>query len=185
MKGRIRLAALTALAMLTPITGTAGARGGQPCRGARLRPSKVDMATVAGATLCIVNQIRRAHHLRPFRSNSVLGSIASGQSHDMAVGGYFGDYSLAGRSPFQRVAASTYGHGSRRLSVGQNIAWGQAGASTPAAIVRTWMASPPHRKILLAPLYRDVGVGISLGAPRRAAAGFAAIYTLDLAARGS
>ncbi len=211
MNSRIRVAMLAALATLASSSGIAGAlrshhirnarlrpgrhhhsrrmrrhrvRHRQHCHGARLRPSRSNLATVTSATLCVVNYIRRSHHLEPFRMNAALRAIASGQSDSMLIGGYFGDDSLSGRTPLQRVAASSYGRHSRRLSVSQNIAWGQAGQSTPAAIVRAWMASPPHRIILLAHGYRDVGIGVSLGTPRRSSRRRGATYTLDLATRG-
>jgi uncharacterized protein YkwD len=212
MNGRIRLAMLAALATLASTSGIAGAlrshhsrnarlRPSRPhhhhgrrmrrhrvrhrhhCRGTHLRPSRSNLAAVTDATLCVVNGVRRSHHLKPFRMNAALRSIASGQSNAMLIGGYFGDDGLSGRTPLQRVAASSYGRHSRRLSVSQNIAWGQAGQSTPIAIVRAWMASPPHRRILLAPGYRDVGIGVSLGTPRRSSRLRGATYTLDLATR--
>ena len=34
-------------------------------------------------------------------------------------------------------------------SIGQNLAWGTDGWATPAHIVAAWMASPPHRAIML------------------------------------
>jgi uncharacterized protein YkwD len=183
MNGRTRLAALAALAALASTNGPAGAAAAQSCRGARQRPGKSSILAAAGATLCVINQLRRAHHLGALRMNSVLRTIAAGQSHDMSAGRYFGDDTPSGLTPMQRVASSSYARGSRKLAVSQNIAWGIAGASTPVAIVKSWMESGPHRAILLAPLYRDVGVGISLGAPHAAAPGHGAIYTLDLATR--
>jgi uncharacterized protein YkwD len=183
MNRRIRLAAIAAMAMLTSMICAAGTIAAQACRGTRQRPSRPNVATVATATLCIVNQIRHAHHLRPLRMNSVLRSIAAGQSHDMLVGGYFGDDSLSGLTPLQRVATSSYGRGSKRISVSQDIAWGLAVESTPLAIVQAWMQSAPHREILLTPLYREVGVGIGLGVPQQGTRAPGATYTLDLASR--
>lgn len=181
MKWRTQIAALAALAMLTSMSGTAGAIGSKACRGAHLRARRSSIATAANATLCLIDKLRRAHHLRTLRMNATLRAIASGQSHDMLVGGYFGDNSLKGLTPMQRVQASPYAHGSRKLTVGQNIAWGEGRDSTPAAIVHAWMSSPPHREILLSPLYREAGVGIGLGALRPTRGRFAAVYTLDLA----
>jgi len=37
--------------------------------------------------------------------------------------------------------------------------------STPEAIVSEWLRSPEHRAILLSPLYREVGIGLAIGAP--------------------
>lgn len=185
MSLRMRFAMLAALAMvaLTATTGTAAAGKAQPCQGAYSRPSKTKMRTAVAATLCVINQTRHAHGLRLFQMNGILRAIAAGQSHDMLVGGYFGDESLSGQTPMQRIEASAFGRGSTRLSVGQNIAWGDGGQSTPAAIVAAWLSSGPHREILLAPSFQDVGVGISLGAPRRTSRKAGAIYTLVLAAR--
>lgn len=187
MKGRIRLGTLAAvaIAMLTAMLGPTSTIGAQGCAGARARPSRTTIGTAVGATLCVVNQVRYAHHLGPFRMNPALRTIAAGQSHDMLTGGYFGDDSLSGLTPLQRVASSPYARGSSRLSVSQNIAWGDAGESTPAAIVATWLRSAPHRAILLAPGFKDVGVGISLGDPWDTDSKAGAIYTLDLAVRGS
>lgn len=184
---RIRLATLAALALssLAAMASAGSATAAPSCRGARLRPMRSTVAKDAGATLCLINQVRRAHRLKPFQANPILSAIASGQSHDMLVGGYFGDDSLAGQTPMQRVETSAYARGAQRISVGQNIAWGQAGGSTPAAIVAAWLRSGPHREILLSAAYRDIGVGISLGAPGRCAPGAGAIYTLDLATRAA
>lgn len=40
--------------------------------------------------------------------------------------------------------------------VGENIA---AGANSPAAVMKLWMESPGHRKNILDPLYKELGVG--------------------------
>jgi uncharacterized protein YkwD len=184
---RIRLATLAALALssLASMAAVSGATTAPSCRGAHLRPHRSNVAKAAGATLCLINQVRRAHHLKPFRTNPILSEIASGQSHDMLVGGYFGDDSLGGLTPMQRVETSAYARGAQRVSVGQNIAWGDGGESTPAAIVASWLSSGPHRETLLSPTYREVGVGIGLGAPGLSVRGASAIYTLDLAARAA
>ena len=44
------------------------------------------------------------------------------------------------------------------MAVGQNLAWGTGPDATPERIVAAWMASPPHREIMLAGEYRDAGV---------------------------
>lgn len=186
MYRRIRLGMLAAAlaATLTAMVGPASAVSAQTCRGAHASPSKAAIGAAAGATLCVINQVRRANHLSPFRMNPVLRRIAAGQSRDMLVGGYFGDDSLSGLTPMQRVDASPYAHGSASLSVSQNIAWGDAWESTPAAIVAAWLQSGPHREALLSPSFQEVGVGIALGDPWNARSKVGAIYTLDLAARG-
>jgi uncharacterized protein YkwD len=52
-------------------------------------------------------------------------------------------------------------------------------ATDARALVRSWMASPPHRKLLLSPSYRVVGVGVVRGTYR----GYRVFYaTADLGA---
>lgn len=183
MKGRIRLATLAAF-VATFCTSLAGAATAEAaCRAAVQPPSRSTLEVATQATLCLVNQVRRAHHLQPLKVNESLDSIAAGQSYDMHLGGYFGDDSLSGLTPMQRVEASAYGRDSSRLAVAQNIAWGEGGEAAPGAIVASWLSSGPHREILLASNYKSVGVGISLGAPSKTEHKAGAIYTIDLAAR--
>ncbi len=55
------------------------------------------------------------------------------------------------------------GVGVHTLRVGENLAWGVGRLSRARAIVRMWMASPAHRRNLLHPGYRLVGVGALRG----------------------
>jgi uncharacterized protein YkwD len=149
-----------------------------------MRPSRQNMSRVVAATLCLIEREREAYHLGLLRSNSSLQRIATSQARDMVVGDYFGDNSLAGGTPWQRIAASPYASGARRLSAAQNIGWGTAGLATPAAIVGGWMLSPPHRQIMLTGGYRDIGVGVAPAAPFRLTQGLpGATYTVELATR--
>lgn len=184
MKGLIRPAMLATFAVALSWTTLAGASSANTaCRGALQPPSRANLKVEANATLCLVNQLRHAHHLRQLRINASLNSVASGQSYDMLVGDYFGDDSLSGLTPMQRVESSAYGHGSSRLLVAQNIAWGEGSEATPGAIIASWLDSVPHREILLGSPYQNIGVGISLGVPNDANPGPGATYTLDLAAK--
>ena len=54
-------------------------------------------------------------------------------------------------------------HGVRGGTLGENIAWGVGTDGTAAAIVRMWLASPPHRATLLHRGFRYVGVGVATG----------------------
>jgi uncharacterized protein YkwD len=56
------------------------------------------------------------------------------------------------------------------------IAW--SARATPAGQVRALMASPPHRHVILTPTYRDAGVGVAVGSPRRGAGGRDAMVTV-------
>lgn len=161
-----------------PYAGTA--RRGR-CHNSNVRPTRANLANVTAATLCLIDWERAAHGLGGLRPNGALGQIASEQSADMVIGHYFGDNSLAGRTPWQRVLASPYGRRRKRLALGQNIGWGTGALATPAAIVAEWMRSIPHRRIMLTAAYHDIGVGVAPSAPHSANG---ATYTVDFATRG-
>jgi uncharacterized protein YkwD len=102
----------------------------------------------------------------------------------MVLGDYFGDNSRSGQTPLQRIVAARYPSASASVSTAQNIGWGTGTQATPTAIVAAWIASPPHRRIMLTAGFRDVGVGATAAAPAALAAGQpGATYTVEFGAR--
>jgi uncharacterized protein YkwD len=154
------------------------------CKGASLRPTRANLARVTTATLCLIEQERLAYRLGPLRSNNSLRRIGSKQASEMVIGEYFGDDSLSGWTPIQRIEASAYAARARNLSAGQNIGWGSGVLATPAAMVHAWMLSPPHREIMLSGGYSDIGVGIAPAVPQRSSGLPGATYAVEFASRG-
>jgi len=70
----------------------------------------------------------------------------------------------------------------RRWLVGENIGVGGGGQGTPFSILRAWLRSPPHRRNLLDGSFREVGLGIAAGRPRRSGRR-GATYTADFGFR--
>jgi uncharacterized protein YkwD len=122
-------------------------------------PNPSDLSTVDAATLCLVNAIRIGHHLRPLRPNSALARVAASQANGMVRQNYFADVGPTGTTPQALIAASRYPNPTGGFTIGQNLAWGSGDMSSPSAIVAAWMASPPHRSIILTSGFRDAGVG--------------------------
>jgi uncharacterized protein YkwD len=143
----------------------AGAAAAVACPGAGLRPSARNIPAVDAATLCLVNRVRAAHHLRSLRANPELGHVASGQVSHMMRMDYFADIRPTGQTPLSLVSATRYPIHALSVSVGQNIAWGTGSLATPAHILAAWMASPPHRAIVLSREYRDAGVAVTPATP--------------------
>lgn len=128
------------------------------------------------ATLCLLNRVRARYGLRPFRLNAKLSHAARAHSHDMVRHRYFAHESRNGRSPFDRMRATHYVPRNAAWWLGENIGWGSGTLSEPAAMVRAWMHSPPHRANILSRHFRDIGIGIAPGAP---IGGRGATYTTD------
>jgi uncharacterized protein YkwD len=119
----------------------------------------------AGAVLCLINVERSRHGLAPVTSSALLGRAASTHSSDMVRRKYFSHVTPSGQDLRKRVARTGYLRGSRCPVLGETIAWGSDLFATPAELVKDLIASPPHRQIVLDRRYRDVGVGLALGAP--------------------
>jgi uncharacterized protein YkwD len=154
------------------------------CPGATLRPTAADTAAVDAATLCLVNELRAKHHLRRLRANRYLLGVAASQVKTMVSWDYFADVRPSGQTPFALVSVTRYPAHTAGFAVGQNIAWGTGGFSTPSHIVQEWMASPPHRAVILTNEYRDAGVAVKPAVPGVLRAGQAgATYAMEFAVR--
>jgi uncharacterized protein YkwD len=142
---------------LALLPGTAAASG---CANANADPNSISLQAAREATLCLLNQQRRADGLRPLRDNRALNRASQRHARDMARHHYFAHGNFV-----QRIAAAHYLRGTHSWMVGENIAWGSYAYATPAAIVEMWMHSPPHRENILNPSFREIGIGVARGAP--------------------
>ncbi len=168
-------------ATVTAATSTARAR---TCAGANLRPSAANARALDAATLCLINQLRSSGGVRPLRANTELARVAAGKVTGMVRCDYFADDGPAGQTPMSLVAGTRYAARAAQLAVGQNIAWGSGGDATPAHIVAQWMASAPHREVMLSGEFRDAGVGVVPAVPGLLhVRGSGASYAIELGAR--
>lgn len=142
----------------------------QPCPGARRRSGARARRVAIG---CLVNRARTRAGLRGFAWNRALARAATRHASDMARRGYFAHQRSGGPSVAGRARAA----GFRGRRVGEAIAYGCGSSSTPLAIVRMWLASAPHRAILLSHRSR-VGIGVA-GRPPVRCGGRGATYVLD------
>jgi uncharacterized protein YkwD len=80
--------------------------------------------------------------------------------------------------PADRIVAAGYPRNG--VSVGENLAWGEETAGTPA--VEGWMESPGHRANILRREFREVGIGLAYEPPRPVS-GRVAVYTTNFGGR--
>jgi uncharacterized protein YkwD len=174
------LAYASAFAIVTAPTAAAST----VCADANVHPNATNALTVDAATLCLVNQVRVAHGLRPLRANHELGRVARSQVTAMVSHDYFADVRPTGQTPLSLVAVTRYAAHAAEFSVGQNIAWGTEGFTTPAHIVAEWMASQPHREVMLSSVYRNAGVAVLPAVPAiLASSGVGATYAIEFGVR--
>lgn len=179
---RLRLAAgLTAVAIIAAAASPHEAPAAA-CPGQNAEPAQTSRQQVARATLCLINAERRTRGLRILRSSGRLSQAARRHSRDMAGRHYFSHTSPGGTTFPERIRRTGYLRGANDWFVGENLAWGTRAKGTARTVLRVWMTSPSHRRVLLTPSFRDVGLGVEWGVPDRQLAG-GATYTVNFGVR--
>ncbi|RMB80048.1 CAP domain-containing protein [Streptomyces shenzhenensis] len=100
----------------------------------------------------LTNRERGRARLAPLAVDPLLTAAAQAHSADMVARDFYSHTSPEGSQPWDRAAAA----GSRRRTIGENIACGQRSA---AEVVEGWMNSPGHRANILKPDFTHIGVG--------------------------
>jgi len=127
-----------------------GGRGPDPDNGA---PCPDAESPDGCGVIALVNRERANAGVAALRYDPALARAAHAHAADMVQQNYFDHTSLDGRDFSDRAAAASY----RGFATGENIARGQADA---AAVMKSWMDSPGHRKNILAPNSNEIGVGV-------------------------
>jgi uncharacterized protein YkwD len=156
------------------------------CPGADRVPRAGTLDQAATATICVINRERAQRGLRRLRARAALERAGRRYARDMARRRFFSHTSPSGSSMVDRLRAVGYAVPDRAWSVGEALAWGTraSGRATPAATVSAWLASRPHRRLLLDADFRDIGVGVAKGIPLARWAGTpGATYAAELGVR--
>jgi uncharacterized protein YkwD len=164
-----------AVAVVVPRLDAEPARTASACGDATALGTRVD-ATRA-TILCLLNEERAKHGLRPLRENAILEAASQRHSEDMARRHYFEHETPDGRSPGERMRAA--GYSVCECYVGENLYWGAGRNAPPVEAIEGWMNSPGHRANVLSPEFTEVGIGIVYDAPFWVGKRRAAIYTTD------
>jgi len=170
-RGRARLIALAFLLLVSTSGTTPAATADSACSGARSAVSEdassADVARVRGALTCLIGRERGSRDLAALESDSDLRQAAVAHSRDMVRRHYFDHTSPGGSTAERRVRKAGYLESARRWSVGEALAWGIREEASAQRLFESLMDSPVHRALLLDASFRDIGVGVALGAPTR------------------
>ena len=132
--------------------------------------------------LCAVNAERSAHALPALRASQQLSLAAQAHGDDMVARAFFDHVAPGGITLSDRVRATGYLTGATRWQLGETIASAQDPLDTAAGFMADWMASPPHREIILDGAFRAVGIGVAEGLTD-GSGGAGATVVLDFGAR--
>jgi len=121
----------------------------RPVTGSGAASTARDSALVAA-----VNSVRTVHLLTKLRVDFHLERAARSHSRDMVLHDYFAHGNLLARMLRFRVRGHVFA---------ENLAMGR-GVMSANATVANWLASPPHRAVLLDPELRRIGVATPVAA---------------------
>jgi len=137
-----------------------------PCPNSELVPEAGNVDAVRTAVLCLINRERAQHGETPLSISADLERAAEEHDQELVAEDYFAHVSPSGLTPVQRISATGYIPGPEAGYVlGENLAWGTLGLSTPAAIVAAWIASPGHLANILEGQYTETGIGVVPAVP--------------------
>jgi uncharacterized protein YkwD len=177
-RARLLLLALAPAACV--LAGAAPARAAG-CAGAHT--TRASAATRDRAVVCEINRVRAQHGLRRVRINDALATAAQRYARSMAKRNFFSHVSPDGSTLVDRLRRVGYARPGTAWSAGECIGWATRSLATPAAMVRAWMHSPPHRAIILTAAYRNVGAGAAGGLPVSGVGRSGATYVADFGVR--
>lgn len=175
----------TAVAVLAALAFAAAAEPALAgCKNAKTQPRATQIGKAERAVVCLINAKRAKHGLRKLKPRPKLRRPAQRHSRYMHRHDCFAHVCPGEADVFERLRRSGYLGHSSNWGYGETIGWGSRRKGTPRKIVRSWMRSPAHRKVILTGSFRHVGVGGRWGSPFKRRAN-AATFTADFGfARG-
>jgi uncharacterized protein YkwD len=150
---RCRAAHLAVLAVLALLSFGAG---GATAAGNPVRTLSA-ANQLESQVLVELNAIRRDHGLQLLRLSRPLSLSADSHSQAMGTFGFFSHSSRDGSAFWKRIQRFYGPDGYAQWSVGENLLWASTGLDASRAL-KLWMASPGHRKNILQPRWREIGL---------------------------
>jgi uncharacterized protein YkwD len=123
-------------------------------------------ATPAGASphanevVRLVNEARAVKGLTPLTLDAKLVQVAAAHSQHMASQQKMAHEGIGDGTPRDRIIAAA----PKAQKTAENVAMGQ---QTPAEVVTGWMESPAHRRNIMDPKLRHIGVEVATGGDGR------------------
>lgn len=172
---------LTVVMATCAIALTGAAPASAACANEDTIPTADNLDLIREAVICLHNEARENANVALLERDGRLEAAADQHAQDMVDQTYFAHDSLDGANPFNRMRRTGYIGPDIIWNAGETIAWAPGAYATPKSIVDAWMDATTQRLTMLAPDFRDIGVGVALGAPveRDPGAAPTVTYTVD------
>ena len=154
----LTLAISLALAASPGATSALGA-----CPHADARAHKTSLFNLRDAMRCLVNNKREKHGLRTLDDNHRLASAARRHTNVMLRRNCFKHRCKGEPALRKRIKQSGYTRGARAFQFAEDIGFDR----TPRRLIKRLMNSGYNRRQILGSDWKDIGVGVDWGAPRK------------------
>jgi uncharacterized protein YkwD len=155
----VATATVVAMVALALSEGALGARDAALLASASACPaSRSTTAAPAarrGALVCLINHARRASGLGAVRASTALARGAHRKGLDVARCGDF-SHEACGSPPFVHLEPAGFPF----VAAGENLFFGERPAGSARDVVAAWLASPPHRRVMLHAGFSHIGVAV-------------------------
>jgi uncharacterized protein YkwD len=141
---------LVSLLLLTGVRATAA-----NAAGTRSNCSGEGAADAERVMRCLINEVRAQDGLRRLKASAALTRAAALKTQAIKRCRAF-SHTPCGRR-FTTVFVEA-GYPVDQRVIAENLAWGTGAAGAPGYTLRAWLRSPPHRRNLLDPRFRELGV---------------------------
>jgi uncharacterized protein YkwD len=112
-----------------------------------------------------VNLLRDRRGLSHLRVSAALTRAGERYAAQVVKDGHWSHEGADGSTVADRAETAGWRPGDGPWGLGEALAWGSGDLAGPAAAVGAWLDSPPHRRLLLDPRWREIGVGAAAGSP--------------------
>jgi uncharacterized protein YkwD len=133
------------------------------CPHANAQPHTTSLANLRTAMRCLVNNKRTKHHLPALKDNTRLASAGRRHTKAMLQKDCF-KHRCPGESPLgKRIKRSGYLRGAKHYFYAEDLGFDR----TPKRMIQRLINSRYNRRNILDADFRDIGVGVGWGAPRK------------------
>jgi uncharacterized protein YkwD len=121
------------------------------------RNPAASLSSLERGVLTDINALRASHNLPTLRLSASLTDAARAHSVEMETDGYFEHNSFDGTAFWKRIQSFYPTASFSFWSVGENLLWSSPDVDAHGALTM-WLNSPEHRKNMLDPRWREIGV---------------------------
>jgi uncharacterized protein YkwD len=157
--------AAVALLLAPAFPGSSAGAAVPRCKRAGSQFEPGSLARIRWKTKCLIDRTRVRRGLSRLRHSRALRRSAKAHGLDMVRRAYFSHSSPDRSSLTTRIARSGYLSSARGWAVGENLGCVPEAGRPGLSVFRAWMRSPAHRRLILNPVYSEVGLSIVRGAP--------------------